>query len=403
MPRPLLHVLQIGFFNDPEARAPEKLLKAWPTLVDVAEAASLAGARVSVMQASAHSQQLERNGVHYYFLPFGDAAPRLDEALAPQGRSSPACELLRRLLPDVFHVHGLDFPRHVLWLAASGCGAPILLQDHASRPPRIWRRTAWRRGNSVAAGIAFCAAAQARPFVKAGLLDAETRLYEIPESTCRFAPGARDEARRITGVAGNPAVLWVGHLDVNKDPLTVLEGVGAAVRALPGLRLYCCFAGAPLLRAVQDRIGADPQLRGRVELLGRVPHERIEWLMRAADLFVLGSHREGSGYSLIEALACGLPPVVTDIPSFRSLTGAGAVGYLWPRGDARALGEALCAAAQNLSPETRGAARAHFDRELSFEALGRKLTGMYADVLSRGPDAMLPPRPRGPVVAASSH
>ena len=52
--------------------------------------------------------------------------------------------------------------------------------------------------------------------------------------------------------------------------------------------------------------------------------------MRAADLFVLGSHREGSGYSLIEALACGLPPIVTDIPSFRSLTGAGVVGALWP-------------------------------------------------------------------------
>ena len=45
--------------------------------------------------------------------------------------------------------------------------------------------------------------------------------------------------------------------------------------------------------------------------------------MQAADLFVLGSHREGSGYSLIEALACGLPPVVTDIHAFRTLTGCG--------------------------------------------------------------------------------
>ena len=41
---------------------------------------------------------------------------------------------------------------------------------------------------------------------------------------------------------------------------------------------------------------------------------RVEELMRAADIFTLGSHREGSGYALTEALACGLPPVVTDIP-----------------------------------------------------------------------------------------
>jgi glycosyltransferase involved in cell wall biosynthesis len=402
MPRPLLHVLQIGFFNDPEARAPAQLLKAWPTLVDVAEAASQSAIRVSVMQASVHSEHLQRNGVHYYFLPFGDAAPRRGDAGAPPGRHSPARELLRRLLPDVFHVHGLDFARHVLWLAASGCGAPIILQDHASRPPRIWRRTAWRRGNSVAAGIAFCAAEQAQPFVKTGLIDPDTRLYEIPESTCRFAPGAHDEARRITDVVGNPAVLWVGHLDVNKDPLTVLGGISAASRALPGLRLYCCFASAPLLRAVRDRIGADPHLRGRVELLGRVPHERIELLMRAADLFVLGSRREGSGYSLIEALACGLPPVVTDIPSFRSLTGAGAVGHLWPCGDPQALSEALCTAAENLSSGTRGAVRAHFDRELSFGALGLKLAGMYEDVLSRRRGALPPAAPRGPSMAASS-
>ena len=42
----------------------------------------------------------------------------------------------------------------------------------------------------------------------------------------------------------------------------------------------------------------------------------------AADLFVVGSHHEGSGYSLMEACACGAMPVVTDIPTFRLLTAA---------------------------------------------------------------------------------
>ncbi len=64
-----------------------------------------------------------------------------------------------------------------------------------------------------------------------------------------------------------------------------------------------------------------------MHLLGRVPHERIEMLMRAADLFVLGSHREGGNTSLIEALATGLLPVVTDIPSSRSLLGTQQASY----------------------------------------------------------------------------
>src|SRR5262249_53759160 len=151
-------------------------------------------------------------------------------------------------------------------------------------------------------------------------------IYAIPESSCRFTPGEQQEARRLTGVAGAPAVLWVGHLDANKDPMTVLDGVARAARALPQLQLYCCFGTGVLLDAVQQRLAAEPALRSRVTLLGRVPHEQVEQLMRAADLFVIGSHFEGSGYALIEALACGLQPVVTDIASFRALTAGGTIG-----------------------------------------------------------------------------
>jgi glycosyltransferase involved in cell wall biosynthesis len=386
MGRKPMHVVQISFFSDLEGRSPVQLLDAWPTLVDVAEAASRSGVQLSVVQACPHSEHLDRNGVHYYFLPFGEAAGADRESTALR-------KLLRSLTPDVFHVHGLGFPKYALSLCALAPGVPIILQDHANRPPRIWRRVLWRRGMAVAAGISFCALAQARPFANAGLLNPATQLYEIPESTSRFTPGDREEARRATRVAGEPLVLWVGHLNPNKDPLTVLEGVSQAARSLPGLQLCCCFGNAPLLREVQDRIAADRMLRGRVHLLGRVPHERVELLLRAADLFVLGSHRESTGFALIEALACGLPPVVTDIPSFRSITGAGAVGQMWPRGNPRALCEALLAAPTD--SRTREAVRAHFERELSFESLGAKLAAMYRDIYERkrgqqGLDAVVP-------------
>jgi glycosyltransferase involved in cell wall biosynthesis len=372
---PQLHVVQIGFFNDPHERAPRELLKSWSTLGDVAEATRCGGVRVSVVQAAAQRERLEHNGVHYYFGPIGHSVSSGRPALA---------ELLRELAPDVLHVHGLDFSQAVLSLAELAPGVPIILQDHASRPPRPWRRWLWRRSIGSAAAVAFCAADQAQPFVRAGLLRAPTRVYEIPESTSRFAPGDRSEARRLTGVEGEPAILWVGHLDANKDPLTVLAGVSAAIRALPQLRLYCCFGVAPLLRQVEQLIASDSGLRERITLLGRVPHERVEQLMRAADIFVLGSHREGSGYALIEALACGLPPVVTDIPSFRALTGRGAVGKLWPCGDAPALSAGLQTIAACGGAAPRAATRAYFERELSFPALGAKLAAMYLDVTGRG-------------------
>jgi glycosyltransferase involved in cell wall biosynthesis len=369
-----LHVIQISFFRDPEERLPEQLLQAWPTLVDVAEAARAGGTQVTVVQASAHSERLIRAGVRYCFLPFDEVEP---QGTANEGLA----ELLANLAPDVLHVHGLGFARAVLSLSSLAPGVPIILQDHADKLPRLWRRSLWRRQMAAAAGVAFCARTQARRFAHAGLLEADAPVYEIPESTSRFLPGDACAARALTGLAGNPAVLWVGHLNDNKDPLTVLDGVSAAVQKLPGLQLWCCFGAAPLLSDVQRRIAEDVRLHDRVRLLGHVSHERIEQLMRAADLFVLGSHQEGSGYSVIEALACGLPPIVSDIPSFRSLTGGGAVGALWPCDDSPALCEALTSARFDIG--TRARVRAHFDRELSLHSLGTKLAAMYVDVHER--------------------
>ncbi|HEV2270708.1 MAG TPA: glycosyltransferase [Steroidobacteraceae bacterium] len=371
-----MRIAQISFFRDPADRTPEELLDAWPTLVDVAESAARAGAHVSVIQSSGHSRYFRRNEVDYHFLPLmgGRWQLRSQDTFAA---------LIRGMAPQVFHVHGLGFPGEVLLMAKAAPGIPILLQDHANRPPRWWRRPAWKRCARVIAGVSFCQRQQARAFIEAGMLARGAAVYEIPESTSRFAPADREAARRDTGVAGDPALLWVGHLDGNKDPLTVLDGIAAAAGELPGLKLWCCFGAAPLLRQVRRRIAADRRLEGRVHLLGPVPHARIEQLMRAADFFISGSHRESTGYALIEALACGLPPLVTDIPSFRALTGDGAVGQLWRTGDAPSLCSALLRLSAHAAPADRAAVREHFERELSFDALGRKLTAVYAELAAR--------------------
>ena len=368
------HVAQINFRSDPAKREPEALLQAWRTVVDVAEAAARANVTVSVVQASPHWSVFERGGVAYHFLPCG-------QNYSTRAGRDAFRALLGTIGPDVLHVQGLGFADRVLAAAAAAPHAPILLQDHAARPPPFWRRAQWRRGFAAASGLAFCAREQAAPFVQRGLVATRTTIYEIPESTCRFTPGEREQARQATGLSGNPCLLWVGHLNENKDPLTVLDGIAKVAGRLPGLELWCCFGTAPLLRPVQRRIAADPRLANRVHLLGRLPHDRIETAMRAADFLVQGSHREGSGYAVIEALACGLPPIVTDIPSFRALLGPGE--GLWGCGDADAFARALLSLAAEPHAALRAAARRRFDAELSREALGRKLCAVYGDLVAK--------------------
>jgi glycosyltransferase involved in cell wall biosynthesis len=365
-----VHAAQINFLPAPHGCAPHEVFERWPSLVDIPEAAASAGIRVSVVQAAARQETVTRNGIDYHFVDVGG----MD--VAARGRRF--ADALVRIGADVLHAHGLGFAEDAFAVSQRLPQLPILIQDHADRPPRWWRRPWWRRWYSAMSGVAFTAFEQARPFEEAGLFGPQVRVFAIPESSSRFTPGDRAQACAETGMHGDPCVLWVGHLNAGKDPLTVLDGVAKASSRLPGLQLWCAFGNAPMLDEVRHRIERDPQLGGRVHLLGKVAHAQVQTLMRSADLFVSGSHSEGSGYALLEALACGVAPVVTDIPSFRALTGNGGVGQLWPCGDAARLADALVAATLNRSSPER--VRAHFDATLSFEALGRQWAEAYARV-----------------------
>jgi glycosyltransferase involved in cell wall biosynthesis len=171
-------------------------------------------------------------------------------------------------------------------------------------------------------------------------------------------------------------MLWTAHLNENKDPLTALAAFELAAPALPDPRLWCCFGSAPLLPEVQARIGASPVLRERVTLLGQRPYATMESHFRAADLFVQTSRREGCSYSTIEALSCGTPPLVTDIPSMRRVVNG--AGSLTPVGDARALADAMVAWSGGDRVRQRLVAREWFEQALSFDVIGRELRTVYA-------------------------
>lgn len=371
----VLHVAQLNFLPAPEDLTPIQVLEQWHSLVDIAEAAASGGSRVSVVQAAARDDLITRNGIDYHFVAVGAAD-------TPARRGRRIAGLLADIKPDVMHAHGLGFIGDAF--AVSQClPLPIIVQDHADRVPRWWRRAQWRRRYAAMSGVAFTAAELAQPFVRSGLFGPNLRVFAIPESSTRFTPGSRAYARADTGLYGDPCALWVGHLSPGKDPLSVLEGVALASARLPGLQLWCAFGSAPLIEAVQARVESDPRLAGRVHLLGRIPHPHVQSLMRAADLFVTGSRAESCGYAVLEALACGVLPVITDIPAFRALTGDGRVGHLWPCGDAARLAEALVDAAS--SPVSTAQVRARFDATLSFAAVGRQWADAYAEVHAAHP------------------
>lgn len=370
-----VRTVQVSFFRDQTGRTPETLLRMWQTLTDVAEATARAGVAIAVVQAADRDATVERNGVSYSFvrdvcLPL----PGNRQCLVVPKR---IVQRVQSLTPDVVHVHGFTAPIATRWLGRALPALPMLVQDHGGLTPRGWRRTVATYGYRQLSAACFTDREQARPYLDAGILRPDVRIFGVPESSSHFTPGDRQKARTQMGVYGAPSIVWIGRLNPNKDPLTVLEAFAQASPSLPDPHLWCCYGEAPLLDAVRKRIADDPALEGRVHLLGRLLPGDVERLLRASDFLMLASHREGSGYAVLEALACGVTPVVTDIPSFRRLTDGGRVGSITPPEDAPAMARALHRWWKVPGDLRQKEALEFFASELSFAAVGRQLRVVY--------------------------
>lgn len=370
-----LRVVQAGFHADAHRRGAEALLHAWPTLQDVAIAAAHSGVDVTVVQRAHADETVNRGAVTFHFV---DDASRA---------STRMLERIRSLEPDVVHVQGLSSPRAVRQLERAVPDARLMAQDHGSVVPTGARAIAWRWAHHPLAGVTFTSREQAVPWKRAKILHSDLPVYEVLESSSHFLPGDRAEARAKTQMSGSPCFLWTGRLDANKDPLLVLAAFARVAERLPDARLWCCYGDAPLLAQVRACVAASPVLTERVVLLGTRPHAELELRFRATDFFVQASHREGSGYSIIEALACGATPLVTDIPAARAIV-AGA-GSLTPVDDVSTFADALVEWGQRDVALLRVAARARFDDALSFEVVGRQLRAAY-DALATAPRAQQP-------------
>lgn len=379
-----MHVVCANYSFDDELTDPDALLERYETLAGWADAVKTAGARVSVIQRFGSDAEVMRRGISYRFVrdptwrrgSLLDRARRVNEAVV-------AAE------PDIIHVNGLQFARQA-WLLKrmlrrrGAVHAPLLLQDHADSLPRRWmnRRTiapALRRMDAVS----FAAQDMSEPWIVGGFLRRTQPIIELMEGSSCFSLESRAAARARTGLSGDPLCICIGRLETFKDPLTVLRGFAKALPSMPDARLAMLYGTTSLLPAVQKWLAENPAASNRVTLLGQRPRAEIGAVLNSADFFLAGSHRESTGFAAMEALSCGVVPVVTDIPSFRVLTGEGTIGGLWPVGDAEALAGVLCERYSTLHPGTREEVRAFFEKNFQWSALGRAALAAYRSLLAR--------------------
>ncbi|MEO8620475.1 MAG: glycosyltransferase family 4 protein [bacterium] len=134
-----------------------------------------------------------------------------------------------------------------------------------------------------------------------------------------------------------PFVLYLGRLDASQKGLDVLlDAFALVLHVKPDAKLRIAGRGPheAALRARARALG----IQSSVQFLGPVSDDERDVLFSSAACQVVPSRFEGFGIAAAEALAAGVPLIVSDDPSLVEIVGAdGAAGRISPRGDARGL------------------------------------------------------------------
>jgi glycosyltransferase involved in cell wall biosynthesis len=171
----------------------------------------------------------------------------------------------------------------------------------------------------------------------------------VLDMTVSLVPAAVVAANGREPSADHVTLLTVGRLEVEKNPLLVVELLAALERRDPG-RYRLTWIGRGVMEAEVLARARALGVDGLLELRGYVPFgKELLDLYRRSDAFVHVSWTEGVPQVLIEAMACATPVIATAVGGVARVLDNGQAGLLVPPGDL----EALVAAVERVAGDAR--------------------------------------------------
>jgi len=167
----------------------------------------------------------------------------------------------------------------------------------------------------------------------------------------------------------SPDFFWigsVGRLEPEKNYSMLLHSI-ACMNRWPGRKSKLVLIGDGSQMQPLKELAATLGIESQVVFLGKQLY--IHEILQLLDVFVLSSLTEGTSISLLEAQACGVPAVVTDVGGNGFIVRHGTNGFLCPVNDTEEMAAALCRLRDE--PDTW--------RAMAIAARGRVETGLNLD------------------------
>ena len=294
---------------------------------------------------------------------------------------------LRELRPGVVHGYLLRGNFHAA-VAARLAGVPVLvtskrgLHRPAGLAERIAVRVAGRLSDTVTGN-----APQVLDFTRdvEGLAGVPMAMIPSGIDTARFDPAAvaadaRGVLRTELGLADKPVVGTAITFRPRKGFRMLFEAMAELRRGLPDAQLV--IAGADQMPAEPQELARSLGLEGAVHLLGR--RADMPEVLTMLDVFVLPSESEGMSNAILEAMAMGLPVVVTSVGGAPEVVEEGRSGFLVDYPDSAAMAARLLELLRDpsLRRAVGDAARRRVVAAYSATGMVRQIEDLYATLLN---------------------
>jgi glycosyltransferase involved in cell wall biosynthesis len=212
-------------------------------------------------------------------------------------------------------------------------------------------------------------------------LDLE-RYYHVKSGQIRvFGNGVREEflqaVKSSSGVRDSSLILYVGRLDYGKGLLDLIKSMKLVTKKIPNARLVIVGKGpmlAQLMKAIVDLgVSKNVQLEG-FHRLDEVLNDYLH-----ASIFVLPSHIEGLSTVILEAMACKIPIVATDVRGISEIVKSNQTGLTVPKKNPTALANAIVRLLENpdLSDRLSKNARRLIEEEFTWEKVTDRVVEAY--------------------------
>jgi glycosyltransferase involved in cell wall biosynthesis len=359
-----MRIVFLSYNYSPDVRSPEEWLERIKFYIGWSECLTKNHTVIRIDQIR-YNGIFTHNGIRYHCIDSGKKKNYIPWKLH---------RMVRNLNPDVVVVSSFMFPIQMIQLRALlGKKVKIFVQHHAERPFSGIKKYIQKFASRQIDLYLFASSDTAAGWVCRGNLASENKIKEFPEVSSDFYPVDKATARAITGLTGCPAFIWVGRLNQNKNPLMAVKGFLRFADEHPQATLYMFYQTNEVLEelnGVLSRFGQNCP----VFMVGKIPHADLLNWFNSAEYYISASYYEGSGTAVCEAMSCGCIPVVTDIPSFRTMVGNS--GLLYEVGNELAL---LSALRQTVDPDInkkRAEVLHRFESEFSFNSIAIKFQGI---------------------------